>query len=100
MKPPPVKLRVLRLTVKKKWFDMIVAGIKWEEYREMKAYWNRRLAGRTGFDAVEFVNGYGKTRPRILMSLEGITIGQGRKDWGAPVGDVYILHLGNVINGS
>lgn len=31
--------KVLRLTVCKKWFDMIVAGTKKEEYREIKAYW-------------------------------------------------------------
>ena len=30
--------KVLRLTICKKWFDMIVAGTKKEEYREIKAY--------------------------------------------------------------
>lgn len=35
--------KVLRLTICKKWFDMIVAGTKKEEYREIKAYWAKRL---------------------------------------------------------
>lgn len=35
--------KVLRLTVCKKWFDMIVAGTKNEEYREVKDYWAKRL---------------------------------------------------------
>lgn len=30
--------KVLRLSVCKKWFDMIVAGTKKEEYLEVKAY--------------------------------------------------------------
>ena len=29
----------LHLTLKKKWFDMILTGIKKEEYREIKPYW-------------------------------------------------------------
>ena len=33
--------KILRLTVCKKWFDMIVAGTKKEEYREIKAYWEK-----------------------------------------------------------
>jgi hypothetical protein len=36
-------MRVLHLTLKKKWFDMIASGEKKEEYREDKEYWRRRL---------------------------------------------------------
>ena len=35
--------KVLTLTVSKQWFDMIVAGEKKEEYREIKPYWVARL---------------------------------------------------------
>ena len=35
--------KVLTLTVSKEWFDMIVAGEKTEEYREIKPYWVARL---------------------------------------------------------
>lgn len=41
-------MRVLHLTLKKKWFDMILTGEKKDEYREIKDYWARRL-----LDAVE-----------------------------------------------
>lgn len=37
------KKKVLTLTVSKQWFDMIVAGEKKEEYREIKPYWVARL---------------------------------------------------------
>ena len=38
-------MKILHLTVKKKWFDMILSGEKKEEYREMKEYWRIRLLG-------------------------------------------------------
>ena len=34
---------ILNLTLKKKWFDMILSGEKKEEYREIKDYWARRF---------------------------------------------------------
>lgn len=38
-----MKKKVLHLSVKKQWFDMISAGEKTEEYREIKPYWVARL---------------------------------------------------------
>ena len=35
--------KILTLTVSKQWFDMIAAGEKTEEYREIKPYWVARL---------------------------------------------------------
>ena len=35
--------KILTLTVCKEWSDMIVAGEKTEEYREIKGYWVKRL---------------------------------------------------------
>ncbi len=36
-------MKILHLTLTKKWFDMILSGEKTEEYREIKDYWIRRL---------------------------------------------------------
>ena len=36
-------MNILHLTLKKKWFDMILSGEKKEEYRELKPYWLKRL---------------------------------------------------------
>lgn len=35
--------RVLYLSVKKQWFDMIASGEKTEEYRESSIYWSSRF---------------------------------------------------------
>lgn len=36
-------MKTLHITQQKKWFDMVAAGIKKEEYREIKPYWIDRL---------------------------------------------------------
>lgn len=101
--------KVLTLTVSKQWFDMIVAGKKTEEYREIKPYWVRRILdmsrAKVGADTISlalqydvirdrkdifkehgkalthvlFVNGYSKDSPRIEKEIESITIGKPKK---------------------
>jgi hypothetical protein len=39
----PTDDKTLHLNLKKKWFDLIAAGKKKEEYREIKHYWCKRL---------------------------------------------------------
>lgn len=90
-------MRVLHLTLKKKWFDMIASGEKREEYRALKDYWERRLENKK-HDAIQFRNGYSKDAPTFLIELKGIGIEIGRIEWGAPVNEpVYILRLGNIL---
>lgn len=36
-------MNTLVLSLKQEWFDLIKAGIKKEEYRELKPYWQKRL---------------------------------------------------------
>ena len=91
------KKKVLTLTVSKQWFDMIVAGEKTEEYREIKPYWIKRLTTNCEVEydvAVEtycgkvlyrpythvlFINGFRKDSPRIEKEIESITIGKPKK---------------------
>lgn len=37
------EMSILKLTLTKKWFDMVLSGEKPEEYRTVKDYWVRRL---------------------------------------------------------
>lgn len=87
-------MNILHLTIKKKWFDMILSGNKTEEYREIKPYWQNRLL-KEKYTHVMFRNGYKSDSPKALFELEKISIGEGRYAWGAPKGiDVFILDLG------
>ena len=47
------------------------------------------------FDAVKF--SYGYTKRTMTFQCEGITIGTGNKEWGAPDEDVFIIKLGKRI---
>lgn len=89
-------MKIIHMTLKKKWFDMILSGEKSEEYRTMKSYWQTRLDG--GYDAICFKNGYASSAPKFVIELKKIRGGLGKEEWGAPVGkQVYILELGKII---
>ncbi len=89
----------LHLTLKKKWFDMIASGVKREEYREMKPYWNKRLMCSTRrYDKILFRNGYSSNAPRLLIEFTRLESGLGIIEWGAPEGqEVFILRLGKIL---
>jgi hypothetical protein len=110
--------KTLHLTLKKKWFDMIKSGVKKEEYREVKAYWMKRIAGLDGcgtgynftilrdagfnferhiFDTIIFHNGYGKNAPKFEIECKSVVVDQGKKKWGAPDYRVFVLKLGEII---
>lgn len=91
----------LRLPITGKWYDMILSGVKKEEYRDIKPYYKSRLQNLDGtfkqFKYVEFVNGYGHRCPRAKFECLGITEGLGNIDWGAPFVFCYIISIGNLI---
>ncbi len=89
--------RILHLTLKKKWFDMIASGVKKEEYREMKPYWHKRLLNK-GYDVIRFRNGYAKDSPTLTVEYKGLQSSLGIIEWGAPEKTpVYILELGEIL---
>jgi hypothetical protein len=91
-------MNILHLTLKKKWFDLILSGKKTEEYREIKPYWEKRLMGKT-YDKVIFRNGYAANAPQFTKKLKSITQGTGKSEWGAEKGKRYfVLSLGEIIN--
>lgn len=93
--------KILHLTLKKKWFDMIDSGEKKEEYRQIKEYWKTRL-GRCcarHYDIVVFRNGYAKNSPKITFECLGIVIGIPKPEWSDNwKEDVFIIKLGNKIS--
>jgi hypothetical protein len=93
-------MKILNLTLKKKWFDMIASREKSEEYREMKPYWDIRLRTKS-YDAILFRNGYGSQAPSMLVELLALQSGLGIIEWGAPEQTpVYILKLGRILEQS
>jgi len=98
-------MKILHLTLKRRWFDMVKSGEKQQEYREIKPYWRRRLMNPgkqftpKHFDIVKFKNGYAKNAPEITVELKEIFIGPGNVEWGAWPSEIYyVLVLGKVID--
>ena len=90
-------MKILHLTLKKKWFDMIASGEKKEEYREIKPYWSSRLIEKD-FTHICFRNRYSKDAARITIELKGLCVCTGRTEWGAVEGEIYfVLDLGKII---
>lgn len=111
-------MRILHLTLKKKWFDMILSGEKKEEYREAKPYWENRLmnfdiCSRNSFssfkkpisfkhfDDIQFRNGYSRNAPTMLVECNGIKIGEAKYEWSDNFPDpCFVISLGKIIEHS
>jgi hypothetical protein len=48
--------KILRISVKKEYFEQIKLGLKKEEYREIKPYWDKRI--NKDYDEVWIMLGY------------------------------------------
>lgn len=90
----------LHLNLKKKWFDMILAGIKMEEYRNLTDYWQIRLKNACERDikTITFSNGYAKDRKQFVIGSWYIKIENGEVEWGAVRDkDYFVIVLGEII---
>lgn len=100
-------MKTLDLVLKYQWYDMIESGEKSEEYRIAKPYWVRRLCKAVEFSFIKddgplfefkhfthvrFHRGY--TTKTMLWTIKEITMGLGKKEWGAPDDVVFIIKLG------
>lgn len=47
-----VEAKQLRLSLKRKWFDMTASGIKTEDYRKINRYWCKRLLENEDEDTI------------------------------------------------
>lgn len=120
--------KTLHLTLKKRWWEMIESGKKLEEYREIKPYWIKRLCKYGKDDPVEGTGAnlcikggcqkrficvyneavctkydyvcfhYGRTAKTMVFEIEGIFVGTGEPEWGAPENEnVFVIQLGERI---
>ena len=110
-------MKILYLTLKAKYYDMIESGFKTEEYRDIKPFWIKRLV-----ECVDYELGFGKLNatvrfkdfthvtfargghfhpsiPQITLELNGIEIGLGLPKWGAELDKEYfVIKLGEKIS--
>lgn len=81
------------LPIKRKWFDLVKLGTKTEEYREIKPYYDSRfkdfIDNKT---SVMLRNGYSRNSPSLMCDVV-IKKGIGKKEFGAPDEECYILEI-------
>lgn len=78
------------LPIKKFWFDMILSGVKKEEYREIKPYYISRFKDFGERRWITFRNGYSRTSPSF-EALCSLREDYGRPEWGAEEGTKYFV---------
>ena len=70
-----VKKKVLKLTLKKKWFDLMKDGFKKIEFRTPSDWIYSKLLDENGngkqYDLIEFKNGYSKNAPSFCCEFLG-----------------------------
>lgn len=99
----------LHLNLKKEWFDLILSGVKKQEYRDITDYWKNRFDnlfsmkhGDETFipiiETITFSNGYAKDRRQFEIECKGTMIGTGKPEWGAEKDKKYfVFRLGRVL---
>lgn len=83
-------VKILHLTLTRKWFDLIATGVKKVEYRKHTEYWAKRLMDRS-YDEVHFRNGYTLGRPFMRVKIRGIFLDLGLKAMG------FRIYLGEIL---
>lgn len=104
---------MLILPTKGKWFDMILEGIKKEEYRKASSYYTSRFWNALNLGSGEkepiacckqgegkqffvlFRNGY-SGNSRTFLAKVSLSYGKGKEEWGFVGEDCYILSIHGV----
>ncbi len=92
---------IFHLNLRKKWFDMILSGVKTEEYREIKKSWERifidgkiKIKGKLYAPAdimICFSNGYKKNIEQFYCKCLFLRKSMGVTEWGASIGVIYFV---------
>lgn len=71
-------MSTLKMTLSKKPFEVMITGEKTIEYRRQSQWMKSRLFDKHGnpreYSYIEFVNGYGKDRPRFTTEFKGVAV--------------------------
>jgi hypothetical protein len=88
-------MKILHMTIMRRWFDQIAAGTKKEEYREFKDYWFDRLVERE-YDVIVFRNGYSANAPVMTIEYGGVELKTITWDSGVTE-EVFAIKLGKIL---
>ena len=67
--------KILHLTLKKSWFDLMINGKKTTEYRK-PSEWIKQIFIDKDYDLIRFVNGYGSEKPFFISIYLGYEVAE------------------------
>lgn len=87
---------MLTLPIKSEWFNMILSGVKKEEYRNITQFYKTRFENAKDENNQFWCvlrNGYSSNSPSITVHVE-LSVGCGHTEWGAePDTTYYVLSI-------
>ena len=93
-------MALLKVTIKRKWLDLILNGQKPIEYREKKPHWIARIEGKN-IDKIAMRNGYRADSPLAVFKVEKIEVvnpcSHSPANGEFLSGDTYAIHIGELI---
>lgn len=86
----------LFLTIKKQYFDEISLGIKTEEFRIVKPYWEKRIINKE-YSHIIFQNGYNRNSPKLKVEYLGYELKKITHEFfGNKETTIFALKLGKI----
>ena len=67
--------KILHLTLKKSWFDLMISGEKTTEFRKPSDWIKQRLIDKE-YALIRFVNGYGSDKPFFVTKYLGYEVAE------------------------
>ena len=90
----------LYLPIKGEWLQLILAGIKNEEYRKKSDYWRARLFNKDGSKKQFKYLCFHNYKTAWWFKNNGLRSGKGNRQWGAPDEEVFIISIGDFLEES
>jgi hypothetical protein len=82
-------MRKITTTIERQWLAEIIDGSKKVEYREIKPYWERRLAGITAPFVLRLINGMHAKAPEVTVLVGKVRMDRRNRE--------YQLHIAKVL---
>lgn len=87
-------MKILKVIIKKEWYDLIKSGEKTIEYRDYSDFWISRLENKNGsfrhYDLIEFKNGYKANSRKMVTEFKGISFDD--------IEYQYLIEVGKIIS--
>jgi hypothetical protein len=83
-----VRMGKITTTIKRQWLDLIVSGKKRTEYRDIKPYWDKRLAQVHVPFRLRLINGMRAKAPEVTVEIAHVRRNMRSKQYELAIGKI------------